>query len=120
MWQAVKIIFFSGYTSLLLSCMHESTRPVPVGILVEDTMSTLLLEMHLYEGVAYQQEHMPSDSMKKLQAYFRQAILEKHQIPDSIYKQSLKYYVQHPVRLQRIYDRTLDSLDVLKSTYKPY
>ena len=116
MWQLVaKGAFFVGCACFLTSCGHESEQPPPTGILAEAEIAELLLQMHLYEGVAYKQGLVPYDSMSKLQAYFQKAILKKYQIHDSTYQQSLHYYSRRPLRLERVYARVLDSLKAMKS-----
>ena len=95
---------------MLISCGREIDRPLPEDILEEDKMVDLLLDIHLYEGLAYKQHKLPEDSVRKLQAYFREALLTYHGVEDSIYSLSLIYYEMHPKRYHKVYERLVDSL----------
>ena len=98
----------------IFACGSEVDTPPPAGVLEEEKMRRLILDMHLYEGLAYTQDMLPKDSMSKLNAYFTKAILLAHKVDDSTYKRSLYYYRFHPRKYRKIYKGILDSLKSLK------
>ena len=105
-----KHFFLTLSLSILITCHTEADGPLPEGVLKEDQMVDLLLDIHLYEGLTYKQRELPQDSMYKLQAYFRKAILLQHEVEDSIYELSLSYYETHPRQYHKVYERLIDSL----------
>ena len=110
-YKALKHLFLILPLHILICCGAETKDPLPESILKEDKMTSLLLDMHLYEGLVYRQHKLPEDSMYKLQAYFRKAICLRHGVEDSVYSMSLTYYEAHPRRYLRIYERLMDSLN---------
>ena len=91
---------------LLLSCAREKR---PEGILNEEEMVKVLIEIHLTEGFV-QALPIPYDSSKKLYPVLEKEIFEKHEISDSLYLQSLQYYLRDAIKMEELYARTIDSL----------
>lgn len=85
-------------------------RP-PKGILEEDKMVEILIDIHLAEGLV-STFPIPYDSSRKLYPYLETEIFSKHQVPDSVFTLSLEYYMRDPVIMDRFYARTIDSLNV--------
>ena len=94
---------------------------LPEGILVEDKMVQILIDIHLAEGLV-STFPIPFDSSRKLYPYLEAELFFKHNVSDSVFIQSLEYYMRDPVIMDRLYARTIDSLSVyekvgnLKST----
>ena len=106
-------------TVFLLSCLFfyyscvEKTEEIPLDVLSKAQMTELLVNMHLYEAVAYRQVELSYDSSTKLQAYFEKALLLERDIEDSIYNRSIEYYLQRPKIMHQIYEEVLDSLEIV-------
>jgi hypothetical protein len=83
----------------------------PRGLLSEDVMVSILVDIHLTEGFV-QSLPIPYDSSKKVYPILERDVFEKHRVPDSVYLTSLQYYLRYPVIMERIYARTVDSLTV--------
>ena len=89
-----------------LSCSGD---PDPVGLLSEDKMVDILVDIHMAEGMA---SSLPItyDSSKKIYPLLEKEVFLKHQIPDSVYMESFQYYLRNSAIMERIYARTIDSL----------
>jgi hypothetical protein len=93
----------------LLSC--AARQEVPPGVLGRDEMVKILAEILVTEdkvsklGVA-------SDSAYKVSDLFRARIFEKEGMTDSLFRQSMNYYIEHPKEMQQIYTILVDSLNL--------
>ncbi|UZD22550.1 DUF4296 domain-containing protein [Algoriphagus halophytocola] len=98
---------------LLLGSCESSKRPE--GLLSEDKMVNVLIDIHLTEGIV---SSLPVayDSSKVLYSLLEKDILKKHQVEDSVFTQSMLYYLQDPSNMEDIYARVVDSLVVRESS----
>lgn len=94
----------------LNSCSGEKR---PDGILNEDKMVAILIDIHLTEGFV-QALPIPYDSSKRLYPILEKEIFDKHAISDSVYLQSLQFYLRDAVKMEELYARTIDSLTVIE------
>ena len=98
-----------------LACTSNST---PQGVLEEDLMVSILLEIQLAEGkvsslpVSY-------DSSQVLYNLLERDIFSKHGVTDSVFITSMEYYLEDAEKMDRMYARVIDSLVVLESNPKP-
>ncbi|MFC4873743.1 DUF4296 domain-containing protein [Negadavirga shengliensis] len=98
------------FSCLLLALSCGRNRP-PEGILTEDEMVSILVDIHMAEGFV-QSLSIPYDSSKKLYPVLEKEIFEKYEITDSTYIASLKYYLRDAAKMEAFYERTIDSLAV--------
>lgn len=94
----------------LFSC---SQQPAPKGLLSEDKMVSIIVDIHLTEGFV-QSLPIPYDSSKKVYPVLEQDVFAKHGVADSVYIASLQYYLRDPVFMERVYSRAIDSLTVIE------
>ncbi|SMP34328.1 protein of unknown function [Algoriphagus winogradskyi] len=96
----------------LVSC-NSSNKPT--GLLPEDKMVEVLIDIHITEGLT---SAMPIayDSSKVLYNLLEKDVFIKHQVSDSVFTQSMLYYLRDPSEMERIYSRVVDSLMVREST----
>jgi hypothetical protein len=100
---------------LNLSCASNSS---PQGVLDEDLMVSVLVEIQLAEGKV---SSLPIsyDSSQVLYTLLERDIFSKHEVTDSVFKSSMEYYLEDAEKMDRIYARVIDSLVVLESNPKP-
>jgi hypothetical protein len=103
-------IIWAILAGLLLGCAREKR---PKGILNEEEMVKVLIDIHLTEGFV-QALPIPYDSSKKLYPILENEIFEKHNISDSLYLQSLQYYLRDAIKMEELYARTIDSLTLIE------
>jgi ATP sulfurylase len=96
---------------LLFSCGHEKA---PEGILDEDKMVTVLIDIQLTEGMV---SSLPIsyDSSQVLYKLMERDIFLKHQVTDSVFTKSMLYYLEDAAKMDRMYARVIDSLVVLEN-----
>ena len=105
------LIRISFLILLISGCVSENQ---PAGVLPEDKMVEVLIDIQLTEGVA---GAMPIsyDSSQVLYKLLEKEVFLKHEVSDSVFTQSLIYYLQYPTRIDAIYARVVDSLSLKQS-----
>jgi hypothetical protein len=103
------------FLALILSCTSNSS---PQGILNENLMVSILLEIQLSEGKV---SSLPVtyDSSQVLYSLMEKDIFLKHGVTDSVFTTSMEYYLEDAEKMDRIYARVIDSLVVLENNNKP-
>lgn len=99
----------------ILSLVSCNSRNKPDGLLPQDKMVEVLIDIHLTEGLT---SAMPVayDSSKVLYNLLEKDVFLKHAVNDSVFTQSLLYYLRDPAEMEQIYSRVVDSLLVRESS----
>ncbi len=105
----IKIVWMAIFlASVATSCEKENK---PQGVLTKEELVEFLVEMYVAEarmtGIS-----IVTDSSKKLFRPFEEALLEKKGISDSVMNITYRYYVNHPVELEEVYDVVIDTLSL--------
>ncbi|MET4109109.1 DUF4296 domain-containing protein [Hymenobacter sp. UYP22] len=101
----------TALTLVVTACQKPEEVPVPPRLLPQDKMVSLLIELHLLEART-EAAALPQDSSRAL---FRQAqkdLYWRHEIDDSTFVQSYRYYATHDKDLDNIYSAVVDSLSL--------
>lgn len=101
----------TALTLLVTACQKPEEVPVPPRLLPREKMVSLLIELHLLEART-EAAALPQDSARAL---FRQAqkdVYWRHEIDDSTFVQSYRYYAVHDKDLDDIYAVVVDSLSL--------
>jgi ATP sulfurylase len=95
----------------LVSCDRNSPPP---GILSEDEMVNVLIDIQLTEGIV---STLPIayDSSHVLYSLLEKDVFEKHAVQDSVFTKSLLFYLEDAAKMDRIYSRVIDSLSAHES-----
>ena len=96
---------------LLASC--DSTKK-PEGLLPEDKMVEVLIDIHVTEGIASSLP-IPYDSSQVLYRLLEKDMFINNDVEDSVFHKSLIYYMADPTKINNIYSRVVDSLRVRES-----
>lgn len=93
------------------ACADEQAPP---GVLTEDEMVMILKDIHLTEGKV---SALPItyDSSQTLYRLMEREVFLKHEVSDSVFTESMRYYLKDAGIMDRIYARVIDSLTVLES-----
>jgi len=100
---------------LSLSCTSNSS---PQGILDKNLMVSILVDIQLTEGKV---SSLPVtyDSSQVLYSLMEKDIFSKHGVADSVFIESMEYYLEDAEKMDWIYARVIDSLVVLENNSKP-
>ncbi len=107
-----RILALCFFLSVLIGC---GSSKKPEELLPEDKMVEILIDIHLTEGIA---SALPVsyDSSQVLYSLMEKDVFMKYQVEDSVFTQSMLYYLQDPVKMDRIYSRIVDSLSMKESS----
>ena len=102
-----------GGIVLLLICGLSSckTHQKPTEVLEKEKLAEVLVDMYVAEARLAGISITP-DSASVLFRPFREVILEKKGVPDSVMKVTFQYYVDHPIELEEVYDIAIDTLSL--------
>nr|WP_236025621.1 DUF4296 domain-containing protein [Algoriphagus oliviformis] len=94
-----------------MSCDRNSPPP---GILSEDEMVTVLIDIQLTEGIV---SALPVafDSSQVLYSLMEKDVFRKHGVQDSVFTKSIIFYLEDAGKMDRIYSRVIDSLTLHES-----
>ncbi|MEM8568606.1 MAG: DUF4296 domain-containing protein, partial [Bacteroidota bacterium] len=79
----------------------------------EDEMVPIFLDVYLAEGKV-NELRVKRDSALIIFEEYETRILDKYELTDSVYTNSLRYYYEHPLKLESIYETVLDSLNLME------
>lgn len=77
----------------------------------------VLIDIHIAEGIS---SSLPVsfDSSGVMYSLLEKDVFTKHEITDSVFTQSMLYYLQYPESMDDIYARVVDSLSMKQALYK--
>jgi len=101
-WMAVLIASLSG------SCNSDKKPP---GVLTKQELVDFLVEMYVAEA-RVTGFSIIEDSSRKLFQPFEESLLQKSGISDSLMKITYRYYIEHPMELEEVYDVVIDTLSL--------
>jgi len=104
----------------LVSCYHSKpqTEFDMKLVISADSMVTLLVDMHLAEGIISTVKDKPKPAGTIASEYF-DYILKKHQISRESYEESLRYYAYHAEKMDIIYEKVIIDLGKIESMSRP-
>lgn len=94
---------------LFTACKAGETEPE--GILSEQEMVNQLTEYYIVEDKIVQLG-IPADSAAEVMDIMTGKLVAKTGIQDSVFRRSLEYYINNPIKLERIYGALVDSLNL--------
>ncbi|MEM9857231.1 MAG: DUF4296 domain-containing protein [Bacteroidota bacterium] len=109
-FKTISIIMILMLSALAVSCGDDD---LPEDILKENEMVQILLDMYIAEGKVSELK-VKRDSALIIFDVYEDKILDTYALTDSIYTNSLRYYYDHPLKLESIYETVLDSLTLLE------
>jgi hypothetical protein len=77
----------------------------------------LLVEFYLAEA-RVNSTPIVHDSAVKLFFPFEQSYLRKKKVSDQVLKKTYRYYLDHPVEFEAVYDRVIDTLSLREQRAK--
>ena len=107
-------------TAFLLTasaCQKADEVPAPAQLLPPDKMVGLLIELHTLEART-EGAALPPDSSRALFRQEKQKMYWRHEVTDSVFAQSFRYYAIRGKELNTIYQSVIDSLDAREKVAK--
>ena len=101
---------------LAFSCQKSARKPDD--ILSQEDMVKVLSELYIAEEKVTRLT-LQQDSAQQVFELFRDKVFEITGVPDSVFKKSFNYYMDHPIEMETIYAVLVDSLQ-LREQRAPY
>lgn len=92
-------ILFASIVLFLASC--QSNTEIPKGVLPEETMTKILVDVNLLEG-ALKANFILADSAKKVAPTLYEEIYERYDTDAATFQKSITWYFEHPELLEEI------------------
>ena len=98
-----------GWLFLIVLFIWGCSEPsVPDGYLKENEMALVLLDIYMAEGrLSFEESEWPSMEMFPI---YKEKILEKHGLTDSVYNANMTFYITNPRFLDKAYEIVIDSM----------
>lgn len=103
-------LFLAACLVTAVACESEKKQEK---VLPKEDMVRVLKEIYLAEEKV-QRVGLKVDSTAKLFARMTEKIEQRTGIPDSVFQQSLRHYMERPKELQEIYTILVDSLNLME------
>lgn len=106
----LSILFFA-----LVSC-DKLLVEKPENLIKEKKMIDMLVDIHIAEATFI---HMRYDSIirNSSSANFYYSILEKYEVPDSVFEQSFVFYASVPRDFEKMYRKVMNQLSEIEQKY---
>ena len=109
------IILFLGIVAFI-AC-DEPALEKPENLVKESTMIEMLVDVHLAEATFNNRRHDDSLIINSSSANFYYSILEKYQVPDSVFEKSFVYYSTETKKFEKMYRQVLNKLNEMEQDY---
>lgn len=109
------IFIFILLVFAFVSC-EEGVLPKPENLIKEKQMIEILADIHLAEAT-FTQFRYDSAKAHSTSADFYYSILDKYQIRDSVFEQSLVFYSSTPKEFEEMYRKVMNKLSALEQEY---
>lgn len=106
------VLFF--VLSVSIGCKHDE---IPKGIISKENMIVVLVDMHITDAYLNQVSNNDTLQMEAKARY--NYIFKQHQIDSVKFSKSLRYYSLKSKELKEIYQKVMDSLDVIQKELQP-
>jgi len=109
-------LFILAFLLLLLSCSSEEKNVLPENVLAPEKFTSVMIDVQIAEGMRAQGVEILTPDKGVNGAYDK--IFKKHQITEQTFELSYNYYLEHPDKMEMIYEQVLDSLSKLDAEVK--
>lgn len=98
-------LFFLALT-FLVACSDDA----PKGIIGRDKMVKLMIDVHIIDGVLYNLNESTADTLYKYGSDKYNKLFKSYQTDSAQFKKSLKYYIQRPEIVSKMYADIMTTL----------
>lgn len=111
-----KILFILLLTVFTFIACDDSVVPEPENLVKEKQMIEMLVDIHMAEATFSKFRH---DSIMKnnSSANFYYSVLDKYQVPDSVFEKSFVYYASVPKDFEKMYRKVMNELSQVEQEF---
>lgn len=111
-----KLLYILLLTVFAFVACDDSVVPKPESLIKEKQMIKMLVDIHMAEATFTKFRH---DSIMKnnSSANFYYSVLDKYQVPDSVFEKSFVYYASIPRDFEKMYRKVMNELSQVEQEY---
>lgn len=108
-------LIFILFGFVLVSC-DKPAYEKPKNLVKETQMIDMLVDIHLADAT-YIEMRMDTMVRRSSSTDFYFSVLEKYQVPDSVFEKSFVYYASSPKKFEKMYREVMNKLSVMEQQY---
>jgi hypothetical protein len=101
---------------LLLCCAKPDVKQPPYGVIPEDTMVNVLMDLHVLQS-ELSLSSLPADSAQKVYLQLEEKVFLENKVTRKRFKTSYNYYMETINKMDELYARVVDSLALHEAEY---
>jgi len=101
--------------SVFISCDNEVIKK-PDHLIKEKEMINMLVDIHLAEAT-YNRMRYDSIVRNSSSVNFYYSVLDKYQVPDSVFEKSFVYYASSPKNFEKMYREVMNKLSETEQSF---
>jgi hypothetical protein len=105
---------------LMASCggsAENGNKTVPAHIIAPSEMSSILADIHISEASLEYKTITPGDTLKLLARTYYQHVFNKYGIDADKFRQSMDYYKDNPVQMDKVYEQVIEKLSAQSASH---
>jgi len=119
MMKRIKKILLLLYLSSLWMLPGCDEPPVerPENLIGEEKMIDMLVDIHLAEAAFFSQRTRDSLVEKSSSADFYYSVLQKYEVPDSVFEKSFVFYASQPRDFEKMYRQVMNQINEMEQEF---
>ena len=89
----------------------------PKNLVKENQMIDMLVDVHLAQAIYNNRSRQDSSIINTTATDFYYSVLEKHNVPDSVFEKSLVFYMSKPKNFEKMYRKVQSNLSEMEQNY---
>ena len=111
-----KLIYILLLVVFAFVACEQEVIPKPENLIKEKQMIKMLVDIHLGQAT-YNHFRYDSIMLNNSSVNFYYSVLEKYQVPDSVFEQSFVYYSGTPKNFEKIYRKVMNTLSLMEQGF---
>lgn len=108
-------IILALFAYIFISC-DDQVIEKPRHLVREKQMISMLIDIHIAEAT-FNRMRYDSTVRNSSSANFYYSVLEKYQVPDSVFEKSFLYYASNPKNFEKMYREVMNKLSETEQSY---
>ncbi len=108
------LLFF--VLSVLIFCSNPLVEK-PEKLVKEDMMISMLADIHLAEAAFNNLRNRDTLVEKSSSVDFYYSVLDKYQVPDSVFERSFVFYASQPRKFEKMYRQAMNKLNEMEQEH---
>lgn len=100
--------------TLFLGCAEKEIEPIPADVFSIEKMTNIMVDIQLIEGGIVIRKYSKTRHADRIEKVYK-ALYKKHEISQEEFELSMRFYTDHPDKLEEVYDGMLEKLSELEA-----